>query len=69
MRLTLQVLLLLAVFAAVAWLAAHMAIARAVAGTPLPEVRLAAAMAALFAGGAAAVLAGIAMLWIGRKRG
>jgi hypothetical protein len=69
MRLALRVLVLLLVFAGVAWLAAHMAIARAVAGTPLQlQVRLAAAMAALFAGGAAAVLVGIALLRIGRKR-
>ena len=68
MRLALRVLLLLAVFAAVAWLAAHLATAHAVAGTPAAQVQLAAAMAGLFAGGAAAVLAGIALLWIGRKR-
>jgi len=68
MRLVLRVLLLLAVFAAVAWLAAHLATAHAVAGTPAAQVQLAAAMAGLFAGGAAAVLVGIALLWIGRKR-
>ena len=68
MRLALRVLLLLAVFAAVAWLAAHLATAHAVAGTPAAQVQLAAAMAGLFAGGAAAVLVGIALLGIGRKR-
>jgi hypothetical protein len=62
MRLVLRVLLLLVVFAGVGWFAAHLATAHAVAGTPAAQVQLAAAMAGLFAGGAAAVVAGIAML-------
>jgi hypothetical protein len=68
MRLALRVLVLLTVFAGVAWLAAHMVVSHAAATTPESQVRLSAAMAGLFAGGAAAVLAGIAMLWIGRGR-
>jgi hypothetical protein len=35
----------------------------AAVGTPVAEVRLSAAMAGLFAGGAAAVVVGIALVW------
>jgi purine-cytosine permease-like protein len=67
MRLALRVLLLLVVFAGVGWFAAHVVVSHAAANTPESQVRLSAATAGLFAGGAAAVLVGIAMLRIGRK--
>jgi uncharacterized membrane protein len=57
---------LLVVFVGVGWFTARHVRARAVPGTPAAEVRLASAMAGLFAGGAAVVVTGIAMLW---KRG
>ena len=54
----------LAVFAGVGWLMARAVIAHAAAGgAPIAEVRLAAAMAGLFAGAAAALVVGIAMVW------
>lgn len=64
MRVVLRVVLVLAVFVGVGLLASHevMAHARA-AGTAEAEVRLSAWMAGLFVGGAAAVVAAIAVLW------
>jgi Zn-dependent protease len=62
MRTALRVLVLLLVFGGVAWLAAWEVAAHAAAGTPEAQVRLAAAMAGLFAGGAAAVVVGVVML-------
>jgi hypothetical protein len=63
MRLALRVLVLLVVFLGVGLLTAHGVVHHASAATPVAEVRLSAAMAGLFAGGAAAVLVGIAMVW------
>jgi hypothetical protein len=62
MRTALRVLVLLLVFGGVAWLAAWAVMAHAAAGTPEAQVRLAAGMAGLFAGGAAAVIVGVAMV-------
>jgi hypothetical protein len=63
MRLTLRILLLLVVFAGVAWLAARGVMDHVASGGAMqPEVRLAGAMAGLFAGGAATVIVGIAMI-------
>ncbi len=68
MRIAVRALVLVVVFAAVGWLTAR-GVMRHVAsgGSMQPEVRLAGAMAGLFAGGAATVIAGIAMVWIRRK--
>jgi hypothetical protein len=66
MRIALRSLVLLLVFVGVGWFTARHVETRAVAGTPAAEVRLASAMAGLFAGGAAVVVVGIALLW---KRG
>jgi len=63
MRLALRVLLLLAVFLGVGGLAVRGVVRHAAASTPVAEVRLSAAMAGLFAGGAAAVVVGIALAW------
>jgi hypothetical protein len=63
MRTALRAVALLLVFATVAWMTAQMVTVHATAGTPAAQVQLSAAMAGLFAGGAAAVLAGIAMFW------
>jgi len=63
MRLFLRAVLLLAVFAGVGGFVAHAVWVHASAATPAAEVRLSAAMAGLFAGAAATVLAGIALLW------
>ena len=63
MRLALRAAVLLLVFSGVAWLSARAVLARAAPSTPLSEVRLAAAMAGLFAGGACTVIVGIAMFW------
>jgi len=68
MRVALRAVLVLAVFGAVGLLAARAVLGRAAPATPAPEVHLAAAMAGLFAGGAAAALTLIAMLWTGRHR-
>ena len=63
----LRVTLLLAIFAGVGLWSAHALIAHAVAhGTPEYQVRLAGYMGGLFAGGAAATVAGVALLLIGR---
>lgn len=67
MRIVVRVLILLVVLGAVGWYTSLYVYARAVAGTPVAEVRLASAMAGLFAGGAAAVVAGIVMLWARRS--
>lgn len=62
MRLVWRAAVVLVVFAGVGWVVARAVIAHAVAGgAPLAEVRLSGAMAGLFAGGVAAVVAGIAM--------
>jgi uncharacterized membrane protein len=63
MRVLLRVGFLLVVFVGVGLLTAHSVITHASAATPLAEVRLSAAMAGLFAGGAAVVVVGIVMLW------
>jgi hypothetical protein len=63
MRLALRGLILLTVFVGVGLLTAQAVIHHASPTAPAAEVRLSAAMAGLFAGGAATVLAGIAMLW------
>jgi hypothetical protein len=63
MRLALRVALLLAVFFGVGGLAVRGVIRHASASTPVAEVRLSAAMAGLFAGGAAAVVVGIILVW------
>jgi hypothetical protein len=64
MRLALRTLFLLLVFAGVGWLTARGVMAHVASGGAMqPEVRLAGAMAGLFAGGAATVMVGIAMVW------
>jgi hypothetical protein len=63
MRVALRVAVLLLVFGGVGWLAAHLVVSHAAVSTPQAQVRLAAAMAGLFAGGGSAVIVGIAMLW------
>ena len=68
LRLVGRILLLLAVFLGVGFWAAHALIAHAVAaGTPEYRVRLAGAMGGLFAGGAAAVLVFLALVFGGRR--
>ena len=63
----LRVVLLLAIFVGVGLWSAHGLIARAVAhGTPEYQVRLAGYMGGLFAGGAAATVAGVVLLLIRR---
>jgi hypothetical protein len=64
MRLALNAVIVLAVFLAVGWYAAHVAFAHAVIryNGSAPEARLGADAAGLFAGGAAAVLTLIALL-------
>jgi hypothetical protein len=63
MRFAVRILVLLLVFAGVGWFTAHAVMHHAAAATPVAEVRLSAAMAGLFAGGAAAVVVGIALVW------
>jgi hypothetical protein len=64
MRMVVRTLVLVVVFAGVGWLTARGVMAHVASGGAMqPEVRLAGAMAGLFAGGAAAVIAGIAMVW------
>jgi len=60
----------LGAFAAVGWCAYREVMAHAVIryGGPMPEMRLAAEMAGLFAGGIAVAAVGIAMVW-GKGRG
>jgi hypothetical protein len=69
MRLVLRTFIVVAVFVGVGLATANGVVKHAVnAGAAESQVRLAGAMAGLFAGGAAAVLAGIAMaLAAGRK--
>ncbi len=70
MKLALRVLLLLAVFAGIGLLTYQAVLGHSAqrAGAYLPETRLAAMMAGLFAGGAATVLAGLATLLLRRKQ-
>jgi hypothetical protein len=63
MRVATRVLAVVAAFAGVGWLTASGVMHHAAVGTPVAEVRLSAAMAGLFAGGAAAVVVGIALVW------
>jgi hypothetical protein len=64
MRYAWRSLLVLAVFLGVGYAVMHLVIAHSVQrSTPLPELRLAGAMAGLFAGGAAACVVGIALVW------
>jgi hypothetical protein len=71
MKLALRVLMLLTVFAGISLFTYRAVLAHAAqnAGVYLPETRLAAMMAGLFAGGAATVLTGIALAVGGRRRG
>ncbi len=71
MRIALNAVIVLAVFLAVGWYAAHIAFAHAVIrySGSAPEARLGADAAGLFAGGAAAVITLIALLLFqARKR-
>lgn len=64
MRVALRVVILLVVFIGVGWLTARGVMDHVASrGAMQPEVRLAGAMAGLFAGGIATVMAGIAMVW------
>ena len=64
MRVALRALVLVAIFASVGWLTARTVMGRVASkGAMEPEVRLSGAMAGLFAGGAATLVAGIAMVW------
>ena len=68
MRGAVRTVVLLAVFVGVGWVSAHEVMRHAVSHAPNvgamdPEVRLAAEMAGLFAGGAATLIVGIAMVW------
>ena len=63
-----RILILIAIFAGGGVWAAHVVVLRAVAqGQAEYNVRLASYMTGLFAGGSAAVLAGIIMLLLGRR--
>lgn len=70
MKLALRTLMLLLVFAGVGLFSYHAVLTHGArqAGAYLPETRLAAMMAALFAGGAATVLTGIALALTTHKR-
>ena len=64
MRIALRALILVVVFVGVGWLTASGVMRHVASGGAMqPEVRLAGAMAGLFAGGAATVIVGIAMVW------
>jgi hypothetical protein len=64
MRLALRVLVLVGVFAGVGWWTARVVMGHVASGGAMqPEVRLAGAMAGLFAGGAVTLVVGIAMVW------
>jgi hypothetical protein len=63
MRIAWRVGIVAAVFVVVGWGTARAVMHHAAAGTPVAQVRLSAEMAGLFAGGAAAVLAGIGLAW------
>ncbi len=68
MRVALRVVVLVGVFAGVGWLTARGVMDHVASkGAMQPEVRLSGAMAGLFAGGAATLVAGIAMVGA-RKR-
>ena len=68
MRVALRALVLVAVFAGVGWVTARAVMNHvASAGAMQPEVRLAGAMAGLFAGGAVTLIVGIAMVWSRRS--
>ena len=68
MHVAVRALVVVSVFAGVAWITARAVMNHvASAGAMQPEVRLSGAMAGLFAGGAAALIAGIAMVWMRRK--
>jgi hypothetical protein len=67
MRVVIRALVLAVVFVGVGWLTARAVMGHVASrGAMQPEVRLAGAMAGLFAGGAAALVVGIAMV---RRRG
>jgi hypothetical protein len=69
MRVAVRTLVLVAVFVGVGWLTARTVMTRVESkGAMQPEVRLSGAMAGLFAGGAATLVAGIAMVWSRGKR-
>jgi hypothetical protein len=64
MRVAVRTLVLVVVFAGVGWLTARAVMGHVASkGAMEPEVRLSGAMAGLFAGGAATLVAGIAMVW------
>jgi hypothetical protein len=63
MRVMMRVVVVIAVFAGVGWGTAHAVRRHAAVGTPVAQVQLASGMAGLFAGGAAAVVVGIALVW------
>jgi hypothetical protein len=68
MRVALRALVLVAVFVGVGWVTARAVMNHvASAGAMQPEVRLAGAMAGLFAGGAVTLIVGIAMVWTRRS--
>ena len=68
MRVALRALVLVAVFVGVGWMTARAVMNHvASAGAMQPEVRLAGAMAGLFAGGAVTLIVGIAMVWTRRS--
>ncbi len=68
MRVTLRALVLLVVFASVAWITARAVMDHVASrGAIQPEVRLSGAMAGLFAGGAVTFIVGIAMVWSRRR--
>ena len=69
MRVALRALVLVVVFAGVGWLTARAVMGHVASkGAMQPEVRLAGAMAGLFAGGAVTLMVGIAMVWSRGKR-
>lgn len=68
MRIAMRTLVLLSVFVGVGWLTARAVMDRVASkGAMQPEVRLSGAMGGLFAGGAATLLVGIAMVWSRKK--
>ena len=68
MRVAIRALVLVAVFVGVGWVTARAVMNHvASAGAMQPEVRLAGAMAGLFAGGAVTLIVGIAMVWTRRS--
>ncbi len=68
MRVAVRVLALVAVFAGVGWWTARAVMDHVASkGAMQPEVRLAGAMAGLFAGGAVTLVVGIAMVWTRKK--